>query len=126
MPFIILSSALINIVLNFILIPYIGIIGAALSTVVSYLLLALIVTVWSWKKINNKPDFKFISKVIISSIIMGIFISMFVNESILRITLLILSGAAIYFMSIILLRTFSYKEMKTFIKILKKINYTNY
>ncbi len=70
MPIIVGLSALVNIIINILLIPKIGIMGAAISTVLSYALLSLIVLIWANKSIGYNFDYVFISKTIFSSIIM--------------------------------------------------------
>jgi len=57
-----LSSSIINIILNIVLIPTMGILGAAIATLVAYLMLSLLVILSSYKYIYVKLNLKQIIK----------------------------------------------------------------
>lgn len=117
-------SALINIVLNIVLIPIMGIIGAAISTLISYMILALITLLWAKNVVNYRLDFVFLFKVILSSIIMAFVLQYIVSSSIFGIFLAILSGSIIYIICIFAVKTLSNAEMEILYDImdnLKKI-----
>lgn len=113
-PLMILLSSIINIILNIILIPKIGINGAAFATLISYLTLAVIVSYWARKEINYSIDIKFLSKVILASILMGIVIYLLVPHlsGILQVLLSIPIGAIVYFAILMLLKAFTESEKK--------------
>lgn len=120
-PFIILLCALINVSLNLILIPVIGIMGAAVSTFFSYLVLAFIVTIWASKAVDYKFDLKFLTKIVISSIFASLFLNFFANDNILIIIIATIIGILIYFIFLTLFDTFSEKEKEFLVKIIKDV-----
>ena len=69
-------SAVINLILNFLLIPTFGIIGASIATIIAELNL-LILSYIEMKKIVSINPFVFMGRPILASIILGIFISLF-------------------------------------------------
>ena len=71
------SSALINLVMNIFLVPWIGIIGAAIATLVTFAILFSILAFWGFKSLPFDWDPRFITKSIVSSAVMGLIIFMF-------------------------------------------------
>ena len=112
MPIIVGLSALINILINIVLIPKIGIIGAAISTLVSYALLALIVLIWAKSSIGYKFDLIFISKVIVSSFLMLLIIQFIPVTNIITLVIAILVGTIVYVVFTLILKTFSAEDKK--------------
>ena len=112
MPFIVGLSAFTNIVLNIILIPRIGIIGAAISTIISYALLSGIILIWAKKRVNYRFDFVFLFKIILASILMVIIIGSLPLKGILNLIIAVMIGTAIYLISIFSLKTLSQAERK--------------
>ena len=112
MPIIVGLSAITNISINILLIPKIGIIGAAISTLVSYALLAMIVLIWAKRSIGYKIDYIFISKIIISSFLMLLIIEIIPVKSAISIIITILVGSIAYMGFIFILRTFSDTDKK--------------
>jgi O-antigen/teichoic acid export membrane protein len=72
--FINLSGGILNIILNFLLIPRFGILGAAYATLVTYIFILLVTYNISSKYLKINIDWKLISKVLIISIIMVVLI----------------------------------------------------
>ena len=107
MPIIVGLSALVNIIINILLIPKIGIIGAAISTVLSYALLSLIVLIWANKSVGYNFDYVFISKTIISSFLMLLVIKFIPVHDMLTLIIAILVGTTIYVALSLILKTFS-------------------
>ena len=105
-------AAAINIVLNYFFIKAIGIEGAAISTFVSYLFLASVVTLLARKQIHYNFDFKFMFKCILASVIMYVVIKQVVITSIFMVLLVILLAAAIYLILTVILRCFSQEDIK--------------
>lgn len=118
MPFIVGLSAFINIVLNIILIPQIGIMGAAISTVLSYAILALITLIWAEKRVNCSFDFVFLLKISLSSILMVSVMAILPFEGISYVLIASLMGAFIYLASILILKTLSNEEKKLFYNVI--------
>ena len=112
MPIIVGISAAINVILNIILIPKIGITGAAVSTIFSYMLLTVIVIVWAHKNVHYDFDFIFLSKVSISSFLMVLLLE---NMPIISITwaiLAVLTSFVVYIVSLLVLKSFTEEEKK--------------
>jgi len=115
LPLLTVASAGTSILLDILLIPRIGIIGAAFATVASYALLGTAVTVWTYRNFDYRIDFVFLSKSIAASVIMGICISVIAVNNLLQCLLIVCIGSAIYLVTLFLLRGFSEAD-KTLIK----------
>lgn len=119
MPLIVLLGAIINIILNLVLIPQMGITGAAISTICAYAVLSIIVLVWAKKEIGYSINGVFLSKIIISAVVMYLVLQMFPVNTILDIFLMVILGLFVYSVCIVLIRAFSKKEKKFIISFLK-------
>lgn len=115
LPAMIAIAALTNAGINLALIPKVGIMGAAISTIVSYFILAAIVTFWARKSISCRVDFKFIAKVLLATVIMGVCVRFIPTSGALSIAIAVIAGAAIYALGIFLLKALS-KEDKRLIR----------
>ena len=106
-----ISVAILNIVFNIVAVPYLGIFGAAVVTLICYFF-AFIVTVIYSKKYARLPfDLKAIAKILIASAVMGVFV-VFANPSgIASILIVILIAVAIYFAVIFLVKAVDKKEL---------------
>jgi len=114
-PIMTLVSSVVNVVLNIILIPKIGISGAAFATLISYFVLAFIVSYWAKKEINYHIDIKFVFKVILASILMAIIVNYVlgvIGTAILPVLLCVALGTIVYFLILIMSRAFSECEKK--------------
>lgn len=108
-------AGLSNVILNLILIPYIGILGAGFTTLASYSIMFTVALVYSLKNFKFDFEVKSIIKSIITSIIIGIFIIIYSPSSIAEILLTILICSGIYLGLMTLLRAMTKEELK-FIK----------
>jgi O-antigen/teichoic acid export membrane protein len=95
-------SAILNLVLNFVLVPFVGIMGAAISTLLSFTLNLIFISYYTSKSIKLNIDVKFILKSIFSSIIMCFMIIEFNPIGIFN--LMISIGICAMFYIIILLK----------------------
>ncbi|NMC60895.1 MAG: flippase [Candidatus Methanofastidiosa archaeon] len=120
-PVIAFLGALVNIILNLILIPQMGIMGAAVSTISAYFLLALIVLVWAKKEIGYSINRVFLSKIIIVSILMGLVLKMFPINTIIDLFVIIIAGLLIYCVGVILIQVFTEEEKKFILIFLKSL-----
>jgi O-antigen/teichoic acid export membrane protein len=112
-----LSSALcavINISLNFILIPIISYNGAAIATVATVIVLFIASFYFVSKHIYVLPMHKLFMRPAISSLVMGAFVYYFVE---LHIFLLVPLAAVVYLIAVIALKTFTKED----IDILKRV-----
>jgi len=114
-PFIIMLGAIANILLNIVLIPLAGILGAAISTILSYLILSTITLFWGIRELGHEVDFKFISKVVIGTLLMTFCLKFIEVKDLAGILIVSISGLVIFILSQLILKTLSDKE-KRFIK----------
>ena len=96
------SAALINILLNCILIPILGINGAALATLISYSVNAVLIAYFLKRYITVKIEKRPILNIIISAAVMGLFVfvyKLFIPLDNVILTLIpVCIGAVIYFL----------------------------
>jgi O-antigen/teichoic acid export membrane protein len=102
-------SAILNLCLNFLLIPIIGIIGAAIATLFSFMIMCILAYIVSKKYLRFKIDILFISKIILSSILMGLIILLLKEQ--ISVILLILIGIATYFIFCYVFKIFNKQEI---------------
>jgi len=109
------AAAVINLILNIILIPIVGILGAAISTLITFLFMGTALGILSFKGIPFEIDFKFIAKCVIASIPMAFGVWKLQPYGVVNISIAIVIAAAIYFAVLTLLRGFT-KEEYLFLK----------
>ena len=115
LPLMISTAAVINVVTNIILIPHIGMLGAAISNIASFFALALIVGIWARNQVHYGLDFKYLLKVIVSTLVMAILVYFIKPHGALKIFIAVLAGVAVFGISLIVLKAFS-KQDKELIK----------
>lgn len=115
--YIILVASLANIFINILFVPRIGYIAAAISTLLSFVIMTILCYRKMLKYINLKLNYIFFFKIILSSLFMGIIVY-FIPLS--NLFYQIILGIFIYFLFIILLKTFNRKEISYFISFIKK------
>ena len=111
-------AALFNVCLNLILIPYFSVYGASLATVISEILI-LVLELYTIHKIDQLPDKHLlydILKIVVSSIIMGVVLYIF-N---INLWLAIPVGALVYFVAIVITKTFDSQDKIIFKQIIGK------
>ena len=106
-----IAVAILNIVLNILAVPYIGIYGAGLSTLLCYFFAFAVTLIYSKKYASLPFDYKSIFKIIVSSVIMGIFVIIANPTGIINILIVIAVAVVIYFAAIILLKGIDKKEV---------------
>ena len=107
-----------NIVLNILIIPYFGLIGAAITTLLSYFIAMCVTAFFSLKELTFNIDIGFIFKSIISSSIMGVFLIMFEPIGLLQMLICIGLALVIYTVILIILRSFNIESSHLFEEIL--------
>lgn len=106
--------AVANIALNILMVPYLGILGAALATLFCYVL-AFVVTAHESKKTMRLPfNMKEVLKISVSSIIMGAVVYMMNANDILSILIAVVIGVIVYFACIFIFKGISKKEIEIF------------
>lgn len=115
--FCVIVSGILNIALNFLLIPKYGYIAAAITTLISYSLLLILMIFLSRRFFIWDFPFRTLGKVICASAIMGIVVYYIVNgltrSVLINLFLSICIGAAVYFLILLLLKEFSQEEIQT-------------
>ena len=104
-------AAVSNVLINLLLIPSIGIVGAALSTLLSYFFMAILCTHMSLKYFKHEFYFHDIAKSILSSVAMYLFVSYFEISSIHEIFEVAGIGVLIYLFGMFLLGGFNDLEL---------------
>lgn len=113
------SGALTNFLLNIVLVPRYGIIAAAVTTLIAYIILAIIIGYSSRHYFPFNLNFRFISKCILAATVMTICIWILNPKNILGIVLSIIIGSIIYFCLLLLQRGFTRQELRTIFELFK-------
>ncbi len=113
---VILLAAIFNFVGNIILIPYLGILGAAIMTSASYIFSLLISTIYLRRYLNLKIEYSVFFRLIISGVITFFIASFFASvESLFEIILSSIFILGIYVILLFLFRIFSISGFKKII-----------
>lgn len=111
--FIYFISALCNIVLNIILIPLFGILGAAISTAFSFLIQFLLTYFIARKLMTLKVDKVFFLKTIVAAVAMLVVIIQIPQNTFFHIIFIIFCGALIYLAVAFLLKVFQRSQIES-------------
>ncbi len=109
-----------NVILNIILIPIIGILGAAIATLASYMLMTVISVYISFQHITFNLNGKFITKSIAASSVMAAVLYFIHPVEITDLILTMIGGALIYFTVMVVFKGLSYDEIVMIRKLIKK------
>lgn len=107
-------AAIINLGLNFVVIPYIGIMGAAITTFIAYFLASVLIIYYSFKYFRFDIDFRFILKSILASVAMSFVIIKWSPVGSLNVLLVIGTCAVVYAAILLLLGGVKKEEIKFF------------
>ena len=113
-------AALLNLGLNIIFIPKIGLIGAAITTLLAYGLVFVISTYYAFKHLTFDVDIIFILKSIFASVIMSLVIIQWQPIGLLHILMVIGVCVVIYSVILFLIGGVKKDEIKFFCNIIKK------
>jgi len=112
-------AGLANLGLNIIFVPKIGILGAAITTLIAFVIATAVTAYFSFKYIAFDIDWLFILKSIAASVIMSLTIWYINPNQLLDVLLWIGIGAGIYATVLFLLRGFTKKEIAFFKELFK-------
>jgi O-antigen/teichoic acid export membrane protein len=112
-------AAALNIALNFLLIPRMGIVGAAVATLIAYGVLGILTLIVTRRYLKFDLSLSFIGKSIVSSSIMTFCIWAISPKTLVWVIISIISGVLIYFGMLFLVRGFSKSEITFFAKFIK-------
>ena len=105
-------AAMLNFGLNLVLIPYFGLIGAALTTFLAFLLAFVLTTFYSFRYFKFDLNGRFIVKSICASSIMALFLFLWNPLGLVSILLSIALAAVIYLSLMLALRGLTIQELK--------------
>lgn len=112
-------TAVVNLAMNLILVPSMGIIGAAIATLASFTIHFVMLYALGTKELTFDIDLKFIMKSFISAIVMSAVIYFFNSVGLVNLLISVVVGAVVYFIVLVLLRGFArheYSFLRTLIK----------
>jgi O-antigen/teichoic acid export membrane protein len=112
-------SAALNIVLNIIMIPRLGIVGAAIATLIAYGVLGMLTLVVTRRYLKFSLSLLFTGKSILASGVMTLCIWLIDPYSIWMVIVCIIAGIIIYFGVLLLLRGLSRQEIEFFVAFIK-------
>lgn len=107
-------AAVLNIGLNLVLVPYWGIIAAALTTLLGYGFVFGVTVIYSVRHMTLDVDFGFILKSIFASIVISSFVLVWHVSGFLSISVLILICAVVYTAILFVLKGFTVSEIRFF------------
>ena len=106
--------AISNIVLNLLLVPYLNILGAAIATLLCYILAFTVTAIASKKTMRLPFNISELLKIVIASAIMGIAVYMMHPNGIINVLISIVAGVIVYFAIIFILQGITRKEIAFF------------
>ena len=115
-----IMAAVVNLGLNILVVPRIGIMGAAITTLIAYSLATGIQLYYSFKEFRFSIDWRFIVKSVVASGIMSAVIWWMAPQAISVTIMTIATGVAVYAVSLFLLRGFSKEEIGFFRNLFKR------
>ena len=106
--------AISNIVLNLLLVPYLNILGAAIATLLCYILAFTVTAIASRKTMRLPFNISEVLKIVIASSIMGIVVYIINPNGIIDVLISIIIGVIVYFAIIFILKGITRKEIAFF------------
>jgi O-antigen/teichoic acid export membrane protein len=107
-------AALVNLGLNILVVPHLGILGAAITTLIAYGLALGLTTYFSFKEFKFPIDWRFIAKSLIASGAMSAAIWAIAPEGTLATALTVVAGTVIYGAILLLMKGFTKEEFRFF------------
>ena len=111
-------AAILNLVISFLLIPYMGIIGGAIATLISFAFVFIITSYYAKKSIKISFRLNFIVKSLVASMVMSFLLLISRPEGVAGLALSVAICALIYFIVLLVLNGFT-KEEIAFIRTLR-------
>jgi O-antigen/teichoic acid export membrane protein len=113
-------AAAANLGLTLILVPRMGIIGAALATLLAFCMVFAITAHYAVRFLSFRIDYAFLAKCLLSSLIMSLALILWSPESILQIAASVIFCAIIYFIVLFFLGGIGKEELEFFKDMLRK------
>jgi O-antigen/teichoic acid export membrane protein len=110
-----------NVILNIIMIPYLGILGAAAATLISSALAVILTLYYNYRYLNFKFDFNpvFIGKSVLASLVMSVFLFVYQPTGLIELILAVIIGFVIYIAALFLVRGIKGSEIRLLKSIIK-------
>lgn len=114
------AAAVVNIVLNLLLIPQIGILGAALATLTAYLFAFLLIWYYAFKELSFHIDWYAITKILLCSLAMSLLVWKMNPSGLVMTMITVCVGVSFYGLLVIVTKVFTPKELSFFKDLIKK------
>jgi O-antigen/teichoic acid export membrane protein len=109
--------AVLNFGLNLVLIPYLGLVGAALTTFLAFLIAFVLTTHYSLRQFTFDVNGGFLAKSVCSSSVMALFLFLWSPTGLLSVVLSIAFATVIYLAILLALRGYTIQEIKQILRI---------
>jgi len=109
-------AAVENLVLNFLLVPSLGILGAAISTFIAYLTYGIIIWNMASRYLKIELDYVFIGKSVFASLLMSLGVYFINFNGAFGLLVAIIAGVLIYFIVLISLKGINVREVNSLIR----------
>ena len=109
-----IMTAILNLGLNLIFVPYIGILGAAITTLIAFIFAFIITTYYSFKYLRFNINSRFILKSVFASVVMSLVIIKWNPVGTLNVLIVIGVCAVVYATILFLLKGIEKEEIKFF------------
>ena len=110
-------AAILNLGLNIVVVPFIGILGAAITTLLAFALAFILTSYYSFKYFTFDIDFRFILKSVFASIVMSLVIIKWSPVGLLNVLIVIGVCAVVYIATLLFLKGIKKEEIKFFKKL---------
>jgi len=120
-PLVTAIGSITNVVMNVTLIPHMGIMGAAFSSLASYFIIAMIATFITRKILRYNLNFIYHGKIVVSTLVMLVCLYFLKVDDIWSIILAVIVGVVVYGAGLLLLRTFSDQDKQLIRKIFSNL-----
>ena len=107
LPVALVIPVAVNIIINMILVPELGIIAAAYAMLSAYFLMALIVSIWAWRIFEYSFFPVFVLKIVIATTLMALSLSLIRLNGIIYLVVATVAGIIIYSGILFILRAVS-------------------
>jgi O-antigen/teichoic acid export membrane protein len=112
-------AAMTSVIMNVVLVPRVGILGAALSNCASYLVLAATALVLSRRDLHYSFNALFFGKVVAATVVMVVCMNVLkMNNTLTGTMIKVAAGGAAFVASLLLLRAFSVQDRQLVIQML--------
>lgn len=112
-------TAILNLVITFILVNLVGIIGAAIATLLTFGFILMAVTYIAWQFVQIKIEFTFILKCLIASGVMSLFLIIWLPKALIELLGVTIISACVYLIALWMLGGIKKEEMN-FIRVMFK------